>query len=632
MRITIHRGTDQIGGSVTEYEHDGWKLFVDFGEQLPGVSVTDTPEIDGLTKGDLSKSALLITHYHGDHIGNLDLISDEVPVYMGKIGLDIQRVSSDHLKGVQEHHARLLKRLESIIPFEAGKAFEFGPFTIMPIVMDHSAFDAHAFKIEADGGSVFHTGDFRTHGFRGKKLPQVIEKYIGRVDYVVCEATNVNRPQAGIQTEHDLQQNMLDDFKSHKYNAVYLSTTNIDRIFALYHAALKAGRKFIVDRHQKNIMDAVVGRDPIWGKSRLYKYETEEPMVLMYDNDNRGGFLVKEKFLDHLKEKGYVLLARANSRFDNLIEKLPDDEDKMRYLSMWRGYVDNPDSPAFNQSLAKSLGKVWLYRHTSGHCDMESLDHLFEMLRPHAVIPIHTDNPERFAEIFSDKWPIILMRDGEGFKFISSKYFDPWTVEIIACEVPGIKAGDEKWWKIDERRPIITDNKTDALFVLRHARFAPGRVVAINLEAEEDLYPSCIQVYSPSLTPTVKFTYGDHNPEGAKYLKEEIPPVGSKAIARLFSSVNALVPAEIIGKGSVELMREDFEARKINDDPDLILYDTFEEYIEDDNDWYWDVVAVRPLINLNEDINDGGPLPPSYYEFIPRVWIYPYHDLDKSVE
>ena len=28
MKITIHRGTDQIGGSVTEYEFDGWHLFV----------------------------------------------------------------------------------------------------------------------------------------------------------------------------------------------------------------------------------------------------------------------------------------------------------------------------------------------------------------------------------------------------------------------------------------------------------------------------------------------------------------------------------------------------------------------------------------------------------------------------
>ena len=29
MKITIHLGADQIGGCVTEYEHEGWKLFDD---------------------------------------------------------------------------------------------------------------------------------------------------------------------------------------------------------------------------------------------------------------------------------------------------------------------------------------------------------------------------------------------------------------------------------------------------------------------------------------------------------------------------------------------------------------------------------------------------------------------------
>ena len=61
MKITVHRGTDQIGGCVTEYESNGWKLFVDYGEQLPGASISDKQlDVEGLTYGDISKSALLI--------------------------------------------------------------------------------------------------------------------------------------------------------------------------------------------------------------------------------------------------------------------------------------------------------------------------------------------------------------------------------------------------------------------------------------------------------------------------------------------------------------------------------------------------------------------------------------------
>ena len=51
MNIKIHRGTHQIGGCVTEYEHDGWHLFVDYGEELPGGPKTGDLQVEGLTKG-----------------------------------------------------------------------------------------------------------------------------------------------------------------------------------------------------------------------------------------------------------------------------------------------------------------------------------------------------------------------------------------------------------------------------------------------------------------------------------------------------------------------------------------------------------------------------------------------------
>ncbi len=32
MKITVHRGSNQIRECVTEYESNEWKLFVDYGE------------------------------------------------------------------------------------------------------------------------------------------------------------------------------------------------------------------------------------------------------------------------------------------------------------------------------------------------------------------------------------------------------------------------------------------------------------------------------------------------------------------------------------------------------------------------------------------------------------------------
>lgn len=414
MKLIIHRGTNQIGGSVTEYEHNGWRLFVDFGEQLPGSVASEPLDINGLTKGNLSKSAMLITHYHGDHIGNIHLLPDTVPVFMGKLGLEIQKITSNHLKGVDEIQARLFERLEKVTPFEAGVSFAFGPFKVMPIIIDHSAFDACAFKIETEDATVFHTGDFRTHGFRSGRLREVIDKYIRKVDYVICEGTNVKRPDATSQSEHDLQKQLEKEFQRYKYNIVYLSSTNIDRLFSIYHAALRMGIPFIIDSHQKRIMDVVANSSHVWAKSSLYKYGKYEPVVLMYNKKNPKEFLISERLMSFLQEKGYILIARNNPRFYHFINKIPGAP-KQYYLSMWNGYVNDPTSPSYNKELATALGKEYLYRHTSGHCNMKNLSTLFTWLSPKAIIPIHTDAPEEFAKYFNNQWRIDLLQDGDSF-------------------------------------------------------------------------------------------------------------------------------------------------------------------------------------------------------------------------
>ena len=408
MNIKIHRGTHQIGGCVTEYEHDGWRLFVDYGEELPGGPKSGDLQIEGLTHGDISKSALLITHYHGDHIGSITKLPKELLIYIGKVGREILLVLSDHLKSVDGIHQEMVERLHHANTFEAGKLFSYGPFSIMPITVDHSAFDAYAFKIEAGGVSAFHTGDFRTHGFRSKKLPEVIHKYVGEVDYVVCEGTNVARPDATNQTERELQQQFEEQFKANKGNVVYLSSTNIDRLFSLYHAALRAKRVFLVDAYQKKIMDIVTQKDSLWGKSELYQYGEYEPKVLKYD---KGEFLVTDEFKDFLDKLGYVLVARATPRFGNLVERIPGE--KQQYLSMWEGYVKE-GAEAYNKDLANSLGEDFKYMHTSGHSDMNSMREVFRLLHPKALIPIHTDAPEKFAELFSAEWSVILLNDGES--------------------------------------------------------------------------------------------------------------------------------------------------------------------------------------------------------------------------
>lgn len=465
MKITIHRGTDQIGGSVTEYEFDGWHLFVDYGQELTGGKSRGRLEIEGLTHGDISKSALLITHYHGDHIGCIPELTESLPIFMGKIGRDIQMKHSERLQHRVDTHKLMLKRLEEIHTFLPGKAFEFGPFNIMPITVDHSAFDAYAFRIETDGLKVFHTGDFRTHGFRSGKLPKLIKEYVGEVDYVVCEGTNVLRPDATNVSEHDLQLQFIEQFKEHHGSVVFLSSTNVDRLFSLYHSALKTDRVFLVDEYQKDIMDIVTKRDTLWGKSRLYQYGKYEPCCL------EMGFWKSDKFMQLLHDKGFVLIARTSPVFKTFIDKLPGP--KHNYLSMWKGYI-NPEYDAYNPALAEALGDGWQYLHTSGHCDMDSLRGLISMLNPRVIIPIHTDAPHKFAELFSDEWPVLLLNDGESISPISEHVADSTWARIVCSKTEGKFLGSFK-------------TEEDARFLISHIAFRPDQLLDYEISEEEDL-------------------------------------------------------------------------------------------------------------------------------------------------
>ena len=97
---------------------------------------------------------------------------------------------------------------------------------------------------------------------------------------------------------------------------------------------------FIVDAYQKQVMDIVANSDSLWSKSKLYRYGEYEPLTLFRKGDD---FTFNDKFIETIRSKGYVLIARANPRFDKLIQELPGE--KKKYLSMWQGYLDERKRP-----------------------------------------------------------------------------------------------------------------------------------------------------------------------------------------------------------------------------------------------------------------------------------------------
>ena len=107
MKVIIHRGTNQIGGCLTEIQsNSGIKILIDIGANLPDADGNEKTEIEleGLTKGTSSYDAIFITHYHGDHIGLYNKVNSDIPIYIGKISKGIYTILQKRLNKVEKYY------------------------------------------------------------------------------------------------------------------------------------------------------------------------------------------------------------------------------------------------------------------------------------------------------------------------------------------------------------------------------------------------------------------------------------------------------------------------------------------------------------------------------------------------
>jgi ribonuclease J len=397
MKIIVHRGTNQIGGCLTEIKsNSGTKILIDIGANLPDSDGKIKPEmeLEGLTTINPAYDAIFITHYHGDHIGLYNRINENIPIYIGKISKGIYTILQKRLSKADIVSKEDLNKIESFNTFTIKDKIKIHDIVITPIGTDHSAFDSYMFLIEADNKKILHTGDFRTHGQRGKKVLDAIKKYVGEVDCLICEGTTLTRNEKEYLTENQLQIKAQNIFENNKYNFILCSSTNIDRIAAFHKATLNSHKMFICDKYQCEILEYVSKN----ARSSLYKFnEGKESKVYCY-GDN---------MLNKMQEYGFVMLVRANDKFKDIMANFKEYH---FIYSQWLGYLkgENKDYKRIQDFTPENFE----YLHTSGHATKEAIKQVIDVTNPKVVIPIHTEGKEKIAEL-TDK--AVILEDNEEF-------------------------------------------------------------------------------------------------------------------------------------------------------------------------------------------------------------------------
>ena len=407
MKVRIHRGTGEIGGTCIEVEAQGKRIALDVGLPLDapddasdGAHERLLPAVSGFREPDDSLLGVVISHPHMDHYGLARYLAPSVPVYIGEAAHRILKAASSY---VPNGHA-----LEGPRFIADRVCTEIGPFQITPYLVDHSAFDAYSLLLEADGKRVFYSGDFRAHGRKSRLFEALLANPPADVDVLMMEGTTIGRTGSteGFASESDLEDEFVAAFgRTEGIHFVWASVQNIDRVVTVYRAARRTGRVLVVDLYAAVVLRAT-GRDTIpqsyWNDVRVYVPYRQRRFVkekgLFADLGDHSANRIFPEDLPALRGKAVALFRPMMARDFGVQSSL---EGAALSYSMWPGYLHDGYTGRVVEWL-EERGIPWETNHTSGHASVADLRRFSTAIAPKKLVPIHSFETKRFWEFFDN--------------------------------------------------------------------------------------------------------------------------------------------------------------------------------------------------------------------------------------
>ena len=431
MKLIIHRGAREIGGSCVELASGNSRIIIDLGlplidkkgesfnsSVLQGKSIEGLisenilPDVKGLYTNDTpGVDAILLSHSHQDHYGLLCHIHSDIPVYMSP-GAKILIEISDLFIPVKV-------KLPNVIILKRWQPVEIGDFVVKPYLVDHSAPDARAFlvKSRSTGKRLFYSGDFRGHGRKKVVFDNLISHPVKHVDCLVMEGTMLGRADKEYESEDAVEAKMAEIFRLKENIAfVFCSSQNIDRLVSIYRAVKRTRQTLVIDLYTAYILQSLKGIScklpQSWWDDIKVIYSQHHAEVLA--NNKLKNFLYRckgakiEKQELNRGKKNIVMVAKYNYDFMGLLGYIDDLVGAVAIYSMWEGYLERSNL----RETLKQKGIELQTIHTSGHATEQDLKRFAEAFEPKCLVPIHTFQPCEYLSLFPN---VHILNDGEEF-------------------------------------------------------------------------------------------------------------------------------------------------------------------------------------------------------------------------
>lgn len=398
LRVRIHRGAAQVGGTCVELDSGGERILLDLGMPLDAEDGdVPLPDVPGIRGGDPSLLGVIVSHLHGDHCGLVPYVAPGLPLAIGPIAARILREA--------EFFTGRAPLPEPRWPLRDRETFEIGPFRITPYQVEHSAFDAFALLVEAGGRRLLYTGDFRAHGNDGEPFARLLRDPPRGVHALLMEGTQIGGGREGDGPgEAELRGALARRFR--EWPGLVLaawSSQNLDRSRTMYEAAREAGRTLVVDLYSATLARVAARAGiPVPGDEGLEVYCRKRERLQVKDTKEfhrTRSVHPWRVFSEDLSPRARELVLLFRPSMIDELEHAGELRGALAIWSLWRGYLENGTEQRMQRVLA-AHGVPLEVHHVSGHAYVPDLHRLVAAVSPERVIPIHTAQPAAYALLF----------------------------------------------------------------------------------------------------------------------------------------------------------------------------------------------------------------------------------------
>ena len=430
-RLTCYGGVGEVGGNKFLLEDKDTKVLLDFGSGFSeGSSYFDSsiaprqvngagdlfefgllPEIPGLYSEQALQNtsmkhrepeveAVVLSHYHWDHMGRIGYVDPEIPIYCGETTALIHEAYGAASPSPLDGH--------ELRKFRTGDRFNIGPLEFVPVHVDHSIPGAYGFVIHTSDGPLAYSGDFRFHGPAGSMTEDFVKAARdSRPALLLTEGTRVRRDDTKTNTSEESV--LREARRVVKANDKLVFSTfrgnDTDRINTFNGAAHSSGRRLVVSMKTANLLEKLRAdarlRVPKVGQD-VDVYVRRKRSGRLDDSDY---YAWERPFLDHglaaeevKKKQGEVFLHLEVWNFPELIDIKPDRGGRYIHAATEAFNEEGEREEGVIRNWIEHMGFAYHQLHASGHAPMGEVQRLVQDVGADKVVPIHTEHPEIFSE------------------------------------------------------------------------------------------------------------------------------------------------------------------------------------------------------------------------------------------